>query len=90
MNLHYAAALALVGWYLIIPPRFWPPDQMSKPLGERIAKPDLQARIRSGAFNSSSTQVRNVRLKRKNSTATQAEKKPCASQVTTRAPKGIE
>jgi hypothetical protein len=43
MNLRHAGALALISWYLILPPWVWTPDQMAKPLGERIASPDLTA-----------------------------------------------
>jgi hypothetical protein len=40
MNLSHAAAFALVGWYLIIPPYYWPLDELAKPLGKRVAKQD--------------------------------------------------
>jgi hypothetical protein len=31
----HTAALAFVGWYLLLPPRGWRPEDLAKPLGQR-------------------------------------------------------
>jgi len=43
MKPYHAAALGLVGWYLILPPYRWRSEDLSKPLGQRVAIPLLES-----------------------------------------------